>query len=132
MGGVSGYYATLIWGDFLFHSLPCRGSWNHLLKAAAYNKLGEPASEGCIRMAVCDAKWIYENCVYGTAVLLFDSDELPVVKPVGIQIDPEGPNAGWDPTDPHPDNPTRARCIPQKSGMMAITRWRRQNMVRVG
>ena len=131
MGGVSGHYATLIWGDFLFHSVPYRGSWNHLLKAAEYNKLGTPASEGCIRMAVSDAKWIYENCVYGTEVHLFDSDELPVVKPVGIQIDPDGPNAGWDPTDPHPDNPTRARYIPTKSGVIRLPERRVVWMVRL-
>lgn len=118
MGGVSGHYATLIKGDFLFHSVPYRGGCNDRLKAEEYNKLGEPASAGCIRMAVSDAKWIFDNCVYGTEVYLFDSEELPVQKPVGIQIDVESPNAGWDPTDPHPDNPTRAKYIPSTSGVL--------------
>ncbi|MBR2047520.1 MAG: L,D-transpeptidase [Oscillospiraceae bacterium] len=120
MGGVSGHYATLIWGDFLFHSVPYRGSWNHLLKAAEYNKLGQPASDGCIRLAVSDAKWIFDNCVYGTSVQLFDSEELPVVKPVPIWIDPDSPNAGWDPTDSHPNNPTRARYLPRENGFIAF------------
>lgn len=120
MGGVSGHYATLIHGDFLFHSVPYRGSWNHRLKAEEYNKLGQPASEGCIRLAVSDAKWIFDNCVYGTSVHLFDAEELPVEKPVSIRIDLDSPNAGWDPTDPHPDNPTRAGYIPRQDGCLAF------------
>lgn len=115
VGGVSGHYATLIWGDFLFHSVPYRGGSNARLKPGEYNKLGEPASAGCIRLAVSDAKWIFDNCVYGTTVHLFDAEELPVVKPVSIQINPDSPNAGWDPTDPHSDNPTRARFVPREN-----------------
>ena len=116
MDGVFGKYATLIWGDWLFHSVPYYGMGNDLLKTREYNKLGEKASAGCIRMAVSDAKWIYDNCLSGTSVRLFDSDTLPVEKPVPIRIDPDSPNAGWDPTDPHPDNPTKAPFIPPLSG----------------
>lgn len=112
MGGVAGHYATLIWGDFLFHSVPYYGADNSALKTEEYNKLGEKASAGCIRLAVHDAKWIYDNCLSGTTVRLFDSDTLPVEKPVPIRIHPDSPNAGWDPTDPHPYNPTRAAVIP--------------------
>lgn len=112
LGGVAGHYATLIWGDFLFHSVPYYGANNSALKTEEYNKLGEKASAGCIRLAVSDAKWIYDNCLSGTPVRLFDSDTLPVEKPVPIRIHLDSPNAGWDPTDPHPDNPTRAARIP--------------------
>lgn len=112
MDGVSGHYATLIWGDWLFHSVPYYGPENHRLKTEEYNKLGQKASAGCIRMAVSDAKWIYDNCLSGTTVRLYDSDTLPVEMPVPIRIDPNSPHAGWDPTDPHPDNPTRAIAVP--------------------
>ncbi|MFR5209625.1 MAG: L,D-transpeptidase family protein [Clostridia bacterium] len=27
-----------------------------------FNKLGEQASQGCVRLAVSDAKWVYDNC----------------------------------------------------------------------
>ena len=131
LGGVAGHYATLIWGDFLFHSVPYRGGTNSKLKAEEYNKLGEPASSGCIRMAVSDAKWIFDNCVYGTTVHLFDSEELPVVKPVSIQINLESPNSGWDPTDPHPANPTRATCIPRESRVMSLPQRSEVRRVRV-
>lgn len=116
MDGVSGHYATLIWGDWLFHSVPYYGPQNDLLKTEEYNKLGEKASAGCIRMTVSDAKWIFDNCLSGTSVRLFDSDTLPVEKPVPIRIDPDSPNAGWDPTDPHPDNPTKAAYVPSLPG----------------
>lgn len=112
MDGVSGHYATLIWGDWLFHSVPYYGAANHMLKTDEYNKLGQKASAGCIRMAVSDAKWIYDNCLSGTTVHIFDSDTLPVEMPIPIRIDPDSPHAGWDPTDPHPDNPTRADSVP--------------------
>lgn len=113
----AGQYATLIWGNFLFHSVPYYGFGNDCLKTGEYNLLGQKASAGCIRLAVSDAKWIYDNCLSGTSVRLFDSDTLPVTKPVPISIDPDSPDAGWDPTDPHPDNPTRARYFPVLSGM---------------
>lgn len=112
LDGVYGHYATLIWGDWLFHSVPYYGNANHRLKTEEYNKLGQKASAGCIRMAVSDAKWIYDNCLPGTTVRLYDSDTIPVEMPVPIRINPSSPNAGWDPTDPHSDNPTRAICVP--------------------
>ena len=112
MDGVSGHYATLIYRDWLFHSVPYYGAANHLLKTGEYNKLGQNASAGCIRMAVSDAKWIYDNCLSGTTVRIYDSDTVPAEIPAPIRINPDSPNAGWDPTDPHPDNPTRARSVP--------------------
>ena len=35
-----------------------------------YNKLGQQASAGCIRLAVTDAKWIYDHCRLGTKVVI--------------------------------------------------------------
>ena len=32
--------------------------------------LGRKASHGCIRLTVDDAKWIYDNCPYGTTVVI--------------------------------------------------------------
>ena len=34
-----------------------------------FNKLGQTASHGCIRLSVGDAKWIYDNCALGTKLL---------------------------------------------------------------
>jgi len=35
------------------------------------NKLGSPASHGCIRLKVEDARWIYNNCPAGTTVTVY-------------------------------------------------------------
>ena len=74
-----------------------------------YNKLGNGASAGCVRLAAIDAKWIYDNISSGTVVKIYDSDELPpgVVKPTAIKIDENDVRRGWDPTDPDPSNPWR-------------------------
>lgn len=113
VGGVCGQYATLIWGNYLFHSVPYYGTDKGNLEDGEYNLLGQPASAGCIRLAVSDAKWIFDHIPYGTIVRLYDSEELPVEKPVPIRINEESPHPGWDPTDPDPDNPTRAASVPE-------------------
>lgn len=33
-------------------------------------KLGHEASHGCVRLAIPDAKWIYENIKYNTKVVI--------------------------------------------------------------
>ena len=66
-----------------------------------------------MRLAVRDAKWIFENIPVGTVVEIFDADELPegVAKPVPIRIDTESENRGWDPTDPDEENPWTIKTI---------------------
>ena len=114
VGYVWGHYAVRINGPIFFHSVPyfTKGNphWDNL-EYLEYNKLGEGASAGCVRMAVRDAKWVYENIPAGTTVEIFDADELPegVIKPVPITIDVESENRGWDPTDPDEDNPWNAK-----------------------
>jgi lipoprotein-anchoring transpeptidase ErfK/SrfK len=60
------YYWTQFYGDYLFHSVPFNGSRE--LEPAEAAKLGTPASHGCVRLAVADAKWIYDNIPKGTRV----------------------------------------------------------------
>ncbi len=104
-GGVYGQYSIRVVGNILFHSVPYYSMSKSRLESAEFNKLGTKASMGCIRMAVADVKWIYDNCPVGTSVHIYDVDELPVEKPEPILIDLEDPRAGWDPTDPDPENP---------------------------
>lgn len=104
VGDVWGRYAVRINGPYFFHSVPyfSKGpDWDDL-EYLEYNKLGEGASAGCIRLAVSDAKWIYDNIPAGTLVEIYDSAELPagVVKPSALKIDLDSPDRGWDPTDP--------------------------------
>lgn len=46
--------------DFLFHSAPYYAIDKNRLMTEEWNKLGTPASAGCIRMNASDAKWIYD------------------------------------------------------------------------
>ena len=106
-GNVYGQYATRINGPYLFHSGPYFTKDKGDLEYAEYNKLGSPASLGCIRLSVEDAKWVYENCPEGTTVVIYDSDEKePLAKPTPIKIDEnDTARRGWDPTDPDANNP---------------------------
>lgn len=104
-GGVYGQYVCGITGDILFHSVPYARKEKDSLKTEEYNKLGTTASMGCVRLAAGNVKWIYDNCPSGTAVHIFDAEELPVERPEAIPLDPEDPRSCWDPTDPDPENP---------------------------
>jgi lipoprotein-anchoring transpeptidase ErfK/SrfK len=101
-----GQYAYRINGPIMFHSVPYTAERCDALEAEQFNKLGEAASLGCVRLSVADAKWLVDNCPEGTTVEIFDSNELgPFGKPGSIKIDLDSPNAGWDPTDPSANNP---------------------------
>jgi hypothetical protein len=105
MGKVYGQYATRIVGGILFHSVYYYQNENPAsLATAEYNKLGNAASHGCIRLTVADAKWIYDNCELGTTVIIYDDKKSPgpLGKPETIKIDK---SVRWDPTDPDKRNP---------------------------
>lgn len=99
MGPSYGQYCTRITGNILFHSVAGKNMTSYNLNAKDYNMLGQPASHGCVRLCVRDAKWIYDNCVLKTKVTIYDSDNAgPLGKPNTIKI-PAGQT--WDPTDPN-------------------------------
>lgn len=105
-GNVYGQYAYRINGPIMFHSVPyyTTDKWN--LESEEYNKLGDFASLGCVRLSVRDAKWLVDNCPSGTTVEIYDSpDPGPLGKPSAAWIDLNSPCRGWDPTDPDPANP---------------------------
>ena len=97
-------------GSYLFHSVPYLSSSKDTLETEEYNKLGSPASLGCVRLCVADAIWIYENCPVNTTVILYDDESSPgpLGKPESIKIPLDSPYAGWDPTDPDEANPWHA------------------------
>lgn len=99
MGPSYGQYCTRIVGGVLFHSVAGSNMTSYNLSAGEYNKLGSPASHGCVRLCVRDAKWIYDNCALGTTVRIGDNEiATPFDKPATIKI-PASQN--WDPTDPN-------------------------------
>ena len=99
MGPSYGQYCTRVVNGIFFHSVAGYNMTSYNLNARDYNNLGSPASHGCIRLCVRDAKWIYDNCSSGTRVTIYDSsDPGPLGKPSTIKI-PSWQN--WDPTDPN-------------------------------
>jgi lipoprotein-anchoring transpeptidase ErfK/SrfK len=55
-------------GEFLFHSVATDKNGNVIPSEAM--KLGQKASHGCVRLAMPDAKWIYDNIKYNTKVVI--------------------------------------------------------------
>ena len=102
LGGVWSQYATRVYRGVLIHSVPYYTKNPGNLEVYQYNRLGEQASAGCIRMNVRDAKWVYDHCREGTLVEVYDDadDPGPLGKPEPIRIEEGAEHPGWDPTDP--------------------------------
>ena len=66
-------YATRITGNILFHSLTYSHRKESTLSQKAVREWGFPASHGCIRLLVEDAKFIAKNCQAGTFVKIYKS-----------------------------------------------------------
>ncbi len=103
VGDVYGQYSTSISSDYLFHSVPYFKANPSSLDMKEYDKLGTPASHGCIRLCVRDSKWIYDNCPNGTQVNIVNASG-----PKGAGVPKRNTNSrynGWDPSDPNTSNP---------------------------
>lgn len=53
-------------GSYLFHTVPTDESGEYIVSEA--EKLGQPASHGCIRLSIPDAQWLYDELPRGTVV----------------------------------------------------------------
>lgn len=102
-----GRYAVRFNKKILFHSVPYLSASPDALEWEEYNKLGESASLGCVRLSVEDAKWIYDNCKSGTTVVVYSDskEQLELGKPTAIKIPEDSPCRNWDPTDIDSNNP---------------------------
>ena len=101
---VYGMFVSGFKDDFLFHSVPYETQSHHSLETEEFNKLGEPASQGCVRMMAGDVRWIFKNCDINTPVHVIDADSSadPLGKPKTIKLPLD---VKWDPTDIDPYNP---------------------------
>jgi len=106
-GNVYGQYATRIYGNILFHSVPYLNTYPDTLEYDEYDKLGTSASAGCVRLTVEDAKWIYDNAKNGSTVEFYSdkNNPGPLGKPTAQKISSNKLNRNWDPTDPDQRNP---------------------------
>lgn len=59
-------YWVSFYGDYLFHTVPTDINGEYIVSEA--EKLGRPASHGCLRLTVSDAQWFYANIPDGTRV----------------------------------------------------------------
>lgn len=94
-------WATHIVGNVYFHSIAVSSQSHNALNPNTFNRLGTPASAGCIRMQVADAKWIYDYCPSGTPVRIKKGNKSkpgPIGKPATIKI--RSGSIHYDPTDP--------------------------------
>lgn len=116
---VYGHYVSGFYGDYLFHSVPYYDASADTLETEEFNKLGNEASLGCVRMETADVKWIYENCPEGTSVIVYDDENPgPLGRPDAIKITDH--TCGWDPTDDDPGNPYSSKT-PEIYGTSDIT-----------
>jgi uncharacterized protein YjdB len=65
--GYSCYWWTQFYGDYLFHSVLYYPGTNRIMEGT----MGVPASQGCVRLDIGNAKWIYDNIPSGTTVLSY-------------------------------------------------------------
>lgn len=96
MGPSWGQYTSHVYQGIFIHSVAGGRQNIYNLNAADYNNLGRPASHGCIRLCVRDAKWIYTNVSRGSQITIGDGYYEPFDKPATIKLAP-GTNL-MDPT----------------------------------
>lgn len=94
-----GQYCSHFLDSYLFHSVPMHTTSRDPYKVEAndYNCLGNPASGGCVRLSVADAKWICNNVPIGSTVIISDSQPTPLGKPKLTKMPKR--SVGADPTD---------------------------------
>ncbi|MDO4534858.1 MAG: L,D-transpeptidase [Clostridium perfringens] len=65
--GQGGKYYVQFMGNYLFHSIPFAEDQETILDET----LGEPASHGCIRLDTNNAKWLYDNVLDGSKIIIY-------------------------------------------------------------
>ena len=63
-------YSFEVTGDIMFHSVIYSADNENSLRSGSLYALGNPASHGCIRLTVEDAKWLYEHCKRGSLAII--------------------------------------------------------------
>ena len=122
-------WATHVVGNVYFHAIAVGSRSHTALNYKTYNKLGSPASAGCIRMTVADAKWIYDHAGTGTPVKVVKGNSKtpgPLGKPATIKI--KSAKVKYDPTDPEISDSTKAKDYKAKR----ISGYMKKNGTKVG
>lgn len=102
-------WASHIVGNVYFHAIAVGSQSHYALNPYTYNRLGSPASAGCIRMTVAGAKWIYDYASTGTTVKIVagsSSRPGPLGKEKTIKVTS---SIHYDPTDPAVPDSTKKK-----------------------
>ncbi|MFQ9447334.1 MAG: L,D-transpeptidase family protein [Christensenellales bacterium] len=75
--GSHAQYLTRIDSANAFHSVLYTEPDETTLSVQSFEALGTPASHGCVRLLVSDAKWIYDNCKEGTIITVYEGEYDP-------------------------------------------------------
>ena len=111
-----GFWACRFKNHYLFHSVPIsidagrdKAKAHRMCDMHKFEKLGTVASDGCVRLTVADARWIYELSEDRkvSVRVVGEAGPTPEKPPEVIWEEPytDKNGYGWDPTDPDPDNP---------------------------
>ncbi|MCL2889210.1 MAG: L,D-transpeptidase family protein, partial [Eggerthellaceae bacterium] len=65
--GYSCYWWTQIFGDFLIHSVLYYPGTDIIMEGV----MGVPASQGCVRLDIQNAKWVYDNIPQGSTIVCY-------------------------------------------------------------
>lgn len=102
-------WTSHIVGNVYFHSIAVGSQSHYALNPYTYNRLGSPASAGCIRMTVADSKWLYDYAATGSKVKIVVGNRSkpgPLGKAKTIKVTS---SIHYDPTDPAvPDSRKKA------------------------
>ena len=63
-------YSFKIVDDIMFHSVIYGSKNENSLRRSSQRNLGSPASHGCVRLSVEDARWLFEHCQRGSVVIV--------------------------------------------------------------
>ena len=85
---VGAYYWIRFFEDYLIHSVPFDENGEMIIEE--YEKLGNPASHGCIRLRVEEAKWLYETASAGR-----QSSDLLIPAPDSYDLCKASPEPVW-------------------------------------
>lgn len=66
---VGAYYWLRFFEDYLIHSVPFDENGEMIVEE--FEKLGNPASHGCVRLKLDEARWLYETLPLGVKVLIY-------------------------------------------------------------
>ncbi len=75
--GSHAQYLTRIDSANAFHSVLYTEPDETTLSVQSFEALGTPASHGCVRLLVSDAKWIYDNCKEAPIITVYEGEYDP-------------------------------------------------------